>query len=441
MATDTVSRCPTHLPHDDFVERNLRWNAVWFILDFVLFGVGMAFFHQTTVLPTFVSKLTDSTALVGLVATIQSGAWLLPQLFAASYLAGRSRKRLFMVIPAFVGRPVYGLLALLVLVIGPSQPIVLLVALYVAMAIFGVTDALCSVPWYDIQGKAIPPDRRGRVFGIAQIASGLLGVALGGVVGYILALPGLPFPSNYALLFAIGTVAFMLGAGALSMIREPIVASHDERTPFRDFFRAIMPTLRSDQRLVRIVATRLLLGLGMMIYPFYVVYADRELGLGSEHVGLFLSAQVVGNVIGGVLFGQIADRWGTRAGARAAVVTASTAPALALLAGAAGPALGQAQLYVIAAAFTAVGMTFSSYLICFMNHVLEISPKNDRSTYAGLFNTINGSLLFVPALAGWVLQVTSFATVFAIALAALAAAGVASLGLAEPRRQPADSAP
>jgi MFS family permease len=344
-----------------------------------------------------------------------------------------------MVIPAFIGRPVYAVLAVLVVAIGASEPVVLLVTLYVAMTIFGITDALCSVPWYDIQGKAIPPDRRGRLFGVAQIITGLVGVALGGVVGYILSLPGLAFPNNYAMLFGIGTVAFMLGAGALSMIREPVIATHDERKSVADFFRAIAPTMRADPRFVRIVATRLLLGIGAMIFPFYVIYADRELGFGGEHIGFFLSAQVFGGVVGGLLFGQIADHRGTRFGIRVALVTAALAPGLALIARAAGPLLGDAQLYVMAATFTAVGLTFSSYLLCFMNHVLEIAPKHDRGTYAGLFNTINGSLLFVPTLAGWLLEVTSFATVFWIAITALAVAGVVSLGLAEPRRSAPDA--
>jgi MFS family permease len=435
-----VHPTPVRTTPDDFVERNFRWNAVWFILDFVLFGVGMAFFNQTTVLPTFVGKLTDSTVLIGLIATIQSGAWLLPQLFAASYVAGRARKRPYMVIPAFIGRPIYAVLAVLTVTIGASEPAVLLITFYVAMTIFGVTDALCSVPWYDIQGKAVPADRRGRLFGVAQVINGLLGVALGGVVGYILSLPSLTFPNNYALLFGIGTVAFLLGAGALSRIREPVIATHENRQPVSVFFRAIIPTLRTNPPFVRITATRLLLGVGAMIFPFYVIYAERVLGFGDEHIGLFLSAQVFGGVIGGLLFGQIADRWGTRSGIRTALVTAALAPVLAIVARLAGPTLGGAQLYVMAATFSVVGMTFSSYLICFMNHVLEIAPKNDRSTYAGLFNTINGSLLFIPTLAGWLLEVTSFDTVFVIAIVAVGAAGVASLGLGEPRHQSSEKA-
>jgi hypothetical protein len=64
-----------------------RQNFICFVLDHVFFGVGLAFVSQTTVLPSFISQLTDSAPLIGLASTIQTGAWLLPQLLAASYLA------------------------------------------------------------------------------------------------------------------------------------------------------------------------------------------------------------------------------------------------------------------------------------------------------------------------------------------------------------------
>ena len=64
-----------------------RRNFICFVLDYVFFGVGMAFVSHTTVLPSFVSQLTDSPPVIGLSSTIMTGAWLLPQLIAASYLA------------------------------------------------------------------------------------------------------------------------------------------------------------------------------------------------------------------------------------------------------------------------------------------------------------------------------------------------------------------
>ena len=59
--------------------------------DMLFFGVGATFAGQTTVVPAFLARLTDSAPLIGLASTISTGAWLLPQLFAANRLLGLAR--------------------------------------------------------------------------------------------------------------------------------------------------------------------------------------------------------------------------------------------------------------------------------------------------------------------------------------------------------------
>jgi MFS family permease len=418
-----IAKRPTHF----------RRNVVWFTVDYVLFAIGQAFLNQSTVLPSFVSQLTASAFLVGLVTTVQSGAWLLPQLFAASLVAGRRRKWPFMMKAALVGRPFYLILAALTLAVGAEQPTLLLLTLYLTLAAFGICDGLVSVPWFDILSKTIPPDVRGRLLGFGQIAGGLIGVVLGGVVALILAQPGLPFPNNYALLFGLAGVAYVLDLLALGLIRESDGPATEVKRSPGQFFRLLLPTLREDHLLRRVVIVRLFYGAGVLVFPFYIVFARQELGFGAEDVGLFLSAQVFGGVLGGFLFGQLADHRGTRTAIRAAVALATVSPAMALICHFARPALGPALIYATAVVFVGIGLSFSAYLLGFMNHVLEVARPEDRSTYAGLFNTINGTLLVIPALAGTFLQVTSFTALFGTSLVLLLLAGIASTQLGEPR--------
>ena len=70
-----------------------RRNFVALVADFAGFGLGFAFYSPSTVLPAFVSELTSSAPLIGLISTLLTGAWLLPQLFAANILAARDRRR------------------------------------------------------------------------------------------------------------------------------------------------------------------------------------------------------------------------------------------------------------------------------------------------------------------------------------------------------------
>jgi MFS family permease len=427
-------------PVRDSAERSFRWNAGWFIGDYVAFGVGMAFVNQSTVLPTFVSHVTDSTLLIGLIATIQSGAWLIPQVFAAGLVAGRPRKSPYMIAAAAIGRPAYLILALIALALGDRDPTLLLGSLFALMLVFGVADGFVSVPWFDILCRAIPASRRGRLLGAGQVINGIIGIAVGGVVAVILVDPALPFPKNFAVLFALAGAVFMLDLLALALIREPATTLTETAIPRGSVIDQLLPVLRSDRRLVRVVGVRLLFGAGAMIFPFYIVFAGKSLGFGAGDVGLFLSAQVLGGIVGGVLFGQLGDRAGTRATIRAAIPIAALAPGLGLVSAALGPSFGPSLVYVVAGVFVAIGVTFSAYQLGFTNYVLELAPENEHATYAGLYNALVGTLLVVPPLAGWLLQTTSFSVVFALALGFFGLAFIGSLALPEPRRAPAREA-
>src|SRR5512143_3856877 len=72
--------------------------------DMFFFGVGASLCSQTTVIPSFLATLTTSAPLIGLASTISTGGWLLPQLFAANRLAGLTRRKKAVTVPAAINR-------------------------------------------------------------------------------------------------------------------------------------------------------------------------------------------------------------------------------------------------------------------------------------------------------------------------------------------------
>ena len=65
---------------------DFRRNAFAFIGESMFFGLGLVFASTTTILPDFVSRLTGSAVLVGLIISITEGAWR-----KGPYLAFQSR--------------------------------------------------------------------------------------------------------------------------------------------------------------------------------------------------------------------------------------------------------------------------------------------------------------------------------------------------------------
>ena len=417
-----------------------RHNLICFLLDSIFFGIGMAFASPTTILPSFVSQLTDSPPMIGLVLTIQSGAWLLPQLIAANYLADKAHKKPYLLLPAALGRSVLLLLAAVVFLAGDSSPGLILILFFAAFAIFMGTDALASVAWFDILGRAIPPTRRGRLFGAGQIVLGLTTIGVGALMNAILGASGLPFPRNYALVFLLASLSFSASWLAISFLREPAHQAQTDRLPWRAFLPKLWTVLNEDRAFRQVTIVRLLAGLGGMAIPFYIVYAIDALGMGEEAIGFFLSAQMIGSALAGFIMGYLSERSGSKAVIQLSNALALSSPILALSLPALKLRIGLMPVCIYAFVFAAIGAVNSSLLLGFLNFVLEMAPSEECLTYIGLANAISGLLLLVPLLGGWLLRATSYPVLFAVTAAGVAISLALSSWLVEPRQRGEPSA-
>src|ERR1041385_5104511 len=73
-------------------ERNDRRNFRLGVTNGVLYGLGTYFVSRSTVIPSFFSHLTSSSALIGLVSQFESIGWYLPQFIAASFVIHLPKK-------------------------------------------------------------------------------------------------------------------------------------------------------------------------------------------------------------------------------------------------------------------------------------------------------------------------------------------------------------
>lgn len=414
-----------------------RRNFLALVADYSLFGVAMAFIGPNTVLPAFLRQLTDSPLLIGLNGAIQTAGWLFPQLIAANYLKDKGQKKRYILIPSAIGRPAFFVLALALVLGAARYPALMLTMTFVGTALFLVCDALSAVPWFDIVAKTIPDRRRGRLFGLAQLLSGLLTVGAGWVINYLLGEAGPPFPHNYAALFLAAGVVLALAWFVIAAIKEPTEAVRPDDTRSQaPFLQRLSRIWRQDRAFRPLVAVRLLTGLSGLAIPFYIIFATDRLGLGQGVVGWFTSAQVVGSMAGGVILGGVYERRGGRRAIQAGVSAGVIAPLWALLLPLWMPASHPWMVYGYSLVFVALGALRSSFMTGFFNYLLDLAPADERTTYVALSNTINGGVLWPTALVGGViLKVTgnSYPTLFAITAAAVGLGLFCTAWLAEPQ--------
>ena len=406
-----------------------RRNFVFLLGDYVGFALGMTFIGRTTVLPAFAGHLTHSKVVIGLVNTVSDGAWLLPQVVFANRLSVRRRKRPYILLGGLIGRPFYLLYALALLLGLHRRPALALAALLGVQILFYGTDAMAAVAWFDVVGKAISERQRGRLFGIAQLISGLLAIGAGALISALLSSPSLPFPRNYALIMALGGVCFLLSLLSCSLLVEPDEPVHEERTAWRDYLAQLAHTLRHDSTFRRLILVRLLAGFDGLAVGFYILFATRQLGLPSTTIGLFTVAQIAGRILSSVGLGALAERAGSHRVIQVSTGVALSAPLVALALGTFHAHPGPLVTLAMGWVFVVIGLVIGAAMLGFYNYLLELAPLGQRPTYVGLFNTITGVLIVLPAVGGWLLQVTTYPVLFALTALVLLVAHRLSFGL------------
>lgn len=411
-----------------------RRNFSLIAADYVAFGVGLTLSDVTTTLPAFVRELSSSDMLVGLVATVWNGAWLLPQLFAANWLAVKPHKKRYVVLGGLIGRPFFLILALALALGLARYPAAALGLFFFTLAIFLTCDAFSVVAWFDVLAKAIPDEHRGRLIGVAQTTIALLALGVGRLVGYLLGPDGPAFPQNYAVIFGATGALLTLSLTFLSQIKEPDEVTPSVRPTWRVYFGQLALLLRQNAAFTRVTLVRLLVGLSQLAMPFYVVYAIDVLGLPTETVGLFTAVRTLGSVAAGFGMSLVADRFGSRRVVQITSALALVPPGLALLLQSTGAESSRlAGLYPLV--YVAIGFFNSSVMLGFINYVLELAPPGQRTVYMGLTNTVNGLLVLAPTLGGWLLQTTSYAVLFALTMSVIALGHGLSWGLAASRQR------
>jgi MFS family permease len=400
---------------------HFRHNYRALMVGYISFGVAFTFINVNTVLPSLAGRLTDSTVLIGLIGTIFSGGWLLPQLFVARFVRDKPLMKPYILIG------VAGRITLVVVAIAlwgglPQRPGLMLAVYYLCMAVFIGTDAFGSVPWFDFLARAIPLRRRGRLIGVSQTVSGIAGIGVGALIALILGNPRLPFARNYALLFALSAITLIPSNVALAKIRETPRNPAPADSPKAGTAQWLRPWVE-DRTFRELIACRTFVALIDLATPFFVVHAADVLQLPQSVVGTFVVAQTAGSIAASAGLGVVCERFGPRNVIRIGSGALVLAPLLALGIHFGGGAwLGTVYPLV----FVALGILNAVRMLGFTTYVLEIAPEAERPEYVGLANTLAGLLTIAPTLGGWLLQATSYPVLFALTAVFVSAGFVVS---------------
>jgi len=336
--------------------------------------------------------------------TVLTVAGAIPQLFVARLIEPRPRKMPYLLIAIYLRVISWGILAWSIYIFGEQDPIALAGILVGMLVIFYAGGGLGNIPYTDIIGKIIPPNKRGAFYGGMGVLAGPLSVGAAFAARQILA--DVPYPDNYALLFGIAAVGLAIASIGFLVIREPIAENTHQKTrswpEFRQHLLAVSRNLKS------LITAQLLTGFSLMILPFYVVYAREQLGAPADSVGWFLLAQVWGGSISNLIWARIVDTYGSRRMLFICAVISTITPLFAVV-------LSLFNWMALLPVFFFAGAVFNGRKVGFQSALLEVSPASERSTYAGLNAVLILPVAFLSLAAGLFLQYWSYTALFLIA--------------------------
>ncbi len=406
MSEQTLER-KLDLQMEQEIEAHYTRNAIMNFLDGVAFWFGMGFLGMQTIVPIYLSKLTDNPLLFGLLATISSAGWFLPQLLTAHWTQRLPRKKFAPVNVGFFTERLPVLLLAASTLLAVRNRSLALVALMGLMIWYTVGSGAVAVGWQGMLAKVIPDDRRGKLFGVTNTVGMGLGALSGLAAARLLARHS--FPINYTLTFSASAVFMLLSWLALVFVHEPAEAVPAKtQTDQGDFWRNLRAVLKSDSNFVRYLTSQVITTGGAMAFGFLAVYAAQRWNLPDSVAGGFAVCQQVSQALSNIAFGVLADRHGHKIVLELGTLAAVLAMGLAILAP--GPILFYA---VIALAGISFAATYQSGLMI----ALEFNTAQHRPTYIGLNNTVRGmAAALTPILAGGLVKLINYRGLFAVAL-------------------------
>lgn len=407
------------------MERYQLRNFVLLVIDGATFAFAISLLSETTIIPAFVSALTGSSLLVGLVAALFAVGRYLPQLVGAHLVLGRSkRKPLFL---AIVVAERFGILAIALSasLIGLVPTPLILGLFFVSFTFYAITTGLIGPVYGDFVAKGLTK-ARGWFFGIVQLLGGVLGFAAALWAESILKHYG--FPEGNQTLFWTSFGLSMLSIGFVAALKEEDYPLLTPRPPFRKTVAMIPAMLRTDSNYVRFIMARSVMALATLGIGFVVVDGFNR-GLTPPDAALLAAVFILSQALAGFLLGFIGNYWGWRL----VVISGGVFLASGMLS-----AVFAESLFMYVVVFVLLGAANAVTVIGDPNMSIEMADTNVTSVYIGTTSTLLAPFFIVgPLLAGVVAPLLGYTVIFVVTVCLAATSIVLAFRIREPRKHDA----
>lgn len=389
------------------IRDKLHHNFIVNVLDACFFGFGLVgLASYVTIIPLYLSYLTESTALIGFMATMFQIGWQVPQLLTSNRVAGLKRYKPMVIWMTLIERvPYFGLaiVAALIPVIGKPLALVLTIALLVMQSFGG---GFTATAWQSMISKIMPANRRGTFFGM-QSAGANLFATFGALFASVI-LGASVFPENFAVLFFLAAISLMVSFVFLAMAFEPESEPQDVVEPAKmgDFWKRLKRILDEEPNFRWFLVVRSLTSMSITAISFFTIFGIRQFDMTPEFASIMTSVLLISQTMSSPILGWIGDHWGHRRvlafgnlAMIAAIIIAMVAPDV-------------TWFYIV---FGLTGLVNSTQWSTIMSITAQFGTVAERPFYIGMANTLIAPVtVFAPIIGGLLADWVGFTVTFGI---------------------------
>ncbi|MGQ9479229.1 MAG: MFS transporter [Thermoproteota archaeon] len=369
--------------------KRTRRNFLALLLDWVMYGTGMNFVSATTVLPAFVSSITDSKIAIGLVSTIPVMFWNSLQLISAGRIEKIKYKKPFLLRITPGERIPWLVIFIFTILMATKKPFVLLLVFYAAYIIINIFSGLCSTAWFDIVAKAIPEEKRGIYFSTANLISSITGLLGGIVVAFYMGF--FQYPINYSLCFLTAFIFILVSWIAIYQVDEPPSDIVEESSSIREYVKRLPAVLKGNRNYALYTLSGMIGAFGGISSSFYTAYAIYRFNASDFDIGLFTIVLVGTQIASNILWMFVQAKYGHKAVLLVGGSAGTFATIIAVLA---------SSLNHFLLVFALTGVSFSAFLVSNFPILMEMAPEEEVPTYIGLNSALKSLFLAAAPLFG-----------------------------------------
>jgi hypothetical protein len=413
------------------IRKHHKFNFYIIAVRQILFRLGWIFKTESIVIPALTTMLTSSTLYLGLFPMVSRIGKYFPQLFAANFIEPL-RKRKYGLIVLNLGAIIpWGIFAALCWM-KPLNKTMFMAFFVFAYASFWICTGAGQMTMRTVIGKVILYNFRGRIQKIIGLYSAVFAIIFSLVAAYILkGAPPFEFPYNFAMLFTLTFVLFLVVLTCTILIREPSYPLPPKRKGVSRTIVNAFSLIKTNRNLRRAVIIGWSFSLTAALFPFYTAYAREYVGVPIKLLALSLFIQHGANAGCQIFVGPLADRQGNRFVLLVLGWLAVFIPLVPLVAKYLIPANMSIYFYLVT--YLLIGTAVGRELFL-QNYILEISSLEKQPLFVGTLNLFVGLSSLFPVIIGALLIVLSYEMVFSIAFVFAAAGAALIFTVEEPRK-------